>query len=63
VRTLYRTKWVFDLRPPFGGPGKALEYLSCYTHRVAISNQRLISFEQGQSPSVGAIPLTATSNG
>ena len=48
VRTLYRTKWVVEVRPPFGGPGKALEYLSRYTHRVAISNQRLVSFAQGQ---------------
>ena len=48
VRSLYRTKWVVEVRPPFGGPGKALEYLSRYTHRVAISNQRLVSFEQGQ---------------
>ena len=45
VRTLYRNKWVVEVRPPFGGPGKALEYLSRYTHRVAISNQRLVSFE------------------
>lgn len=48
VRTLYRNKWVVEVRPPFGGPGKALEYLSRYTHRVAISNHRLVSFEQGQ---------------
>lgn len=48
VRSLYRTKWVVEVRPPFGGAGKALEYLSRYTHRVAISNQRLVSFEQGQ---------------
>ncbi len=48
VRTLYRTKWVVEVRPPFGDPGQALEYLSRYTHRVAISNQRLVSFEQGQ---------------
>ena len=48
VRTLYRTKWVVEVRPPFGGPGKALEYLSRYTHRVAISNQRLVSFDQGR---------------
>ena len=48
VRTLYRSKWVVEVRPPFGGPGKALEYLSRYTHRVAISNQRLVSVEQGQ---------------
>ena len=48
VHTLYRTKWVVEVRPPFGGPGQALRYLSRYTHRVAISNQRLVSFEQGQ---------------
>ena len=48
VRTLYRTKWVVEVRPPFGGAGRALQYLSRYTHRVAISNQRLVSFEQDQ---------------
>ena len=48
VRTLYRDKWVVEVWPPFGGAGRALEYLSRYTHRVAISNQRLVSFEQGQ---------------
>ena len=48
VRSLYGTKWVVEVRPPLGGPGKALEYLSRYTHRVAISNQRLVAFEQGQ---------------
>jgi hypothetical protein len=48
VRSLYSTKWVVEVRPPFGGAGKALEYLSRYTHRVAISNQRLVSFEQGR---------------
>ncbi len=48
VRTLYRNKWVVEVRPPFGGSGRALQYLSRYTHRVAISNQRLVSFEQDQ---------------
>ena len=48
MRSLYRTQWVVEVRPPFGGAGKALEYLSRYTHRVAISNQRLVSFEQGR---------------
>ena len=48
VRTLYRHKWVLEVRPPFGGAGRALQYLSRYTHRVAISNQRLVSFEQEQ---------------
>jgi len=48
VRMLYRHKWVVEVRPPFGGPGKALEYLSRYTHRVAISNHRLVSFKDGR---------------
>ncbi len=48
VRTLYRTPWVVEVRPPFSGPGKALEYLSRYTHRVAISNRRLVAFEHDQ---------------
>ncbi len=48
VRSLYRTPWVVEVRPPFGGAGRALQYLSRYTHRVAISNQRLVAFEQGQ---------------
>jgi hypothetical protein len=48
VRGLYRTQWVVEVRPPFGGAGKALEYLSRYTHRVALSNQRLVAFEHGQ---------------
>jgi len=48
VRGFYRTSWVVEVRPPFGGAGKALEYLSRYTHRVALSNQRLVAFEHGQ---------------
>ena len=39
-----RTKrWVVYAKPPFAGPGAVLAYLSRYTHRVAISNQRLIA--------------------
>lgn len=48
MRTLYRDKWVVELRPPFGGPEQALLYLSRYTHRIAISNQRLVAFENRQ---------------
>jgi hypothetical protein len=33
---------------PFGGPEHALQYLGCYTHRVAISNHRLVSFADDQ---------------
>jgi hypothetical protein len=35
-------------KPPFGGLQRVLEYLGRYTHRVAISNQRLLSLEDGQ---------------
>lgn len=34
-------KWVVYAKPPFGGPQRVLEYLGRYTHRIAISNQRL----------------------
>ncbi len=40
--------WVVFSQPPFGGPDKVLEYLSRYTHRVAISNRRLLNLADGQ---------------
>ena len=40
---LRKTEWVVYSKPPFGGPEAVLAYLSRYTHRVAISNSRLIS--------------------
>ncbi|PUB08264.1 IS91 family transposase [Yoonia sediminilitoris] len=40
---LRKTEWVVYAKPPFGGPKAVLAYLSRYTHRVAISNQRLVS--------------------
>ncbi|HYN65102.1 MAG TPA: IS91 family transposase [Candidatus Limnocylindrales bacterium] len=40
---LRRVEWVVYAKPPFGGPEAVLAYLSRYTHRVAISNARLIS--------------------
>ncbi len=40
---LRKTEWVVYAKPPFGGPEAVLSYLGRYTHRVAISNQRLIS--------------------
>ena len=40
---LRKTEWVVYTKPPFGGPEAVLAYLSRYTHRVAISNSRLIS--------------------
>lgn len=38
-------EWTVYIEPPFGGPEKLLEYLSQYTHRVAISNDRIESYE------------------
>jgi len=38
-----RTDWVVYAKPPFGGPDQVLKYLSRYTHRIAISNHRLVS--------------------
>jgi Putative transposase/Transposase zinc-binding domain len=48
LRPLYRQNWVVYLKPPFGGPEYVLQYLGRYTHRVAISNHRLVSFIDGQ---------------
>jgi hypothetical protein len=48
LRPLYRQAWVVYLKPPFGGPEYVLQYLGRYTHRVAISNHRLVSFIDGQ---------------
>jgi hypothetical protein len=43
LRMLYRQDWVVYAKPPFGGPEHVLHYLARYTHRVAISNHRLLS--------------------
>jgi hypothetical protein len=40
--------WVVYAKPPFGGPQQVLDYLGRYTHRVAISNNRLVSLEHDQ---------------
>jgi hypothetical protein len=42
-RKLYRTKWVSYAKPPFAGPESVYQYLGRYTHRVGLSNHRLIS--------------------
>ncbi|PWB79644.1 MAG: transposase [Candidatus Methylomirabilota bacterium] len=48
VRELYRQDWVVHCKRPFGGPEYVLRYLGRYTHRVAISNHRLVSFANGE---------------
>jgi hypothetical protein len=48
LRPLFRKNWVVYSKPPFGGPEYVLHYLGRYTHRVAISNHRLVSLADGQ---------------
>lgn len=45
VEGLYRKSWWVYSKPPFGGPEQVLKYLARYTHRVALSNHRLIRLE------------------
>lgn len=45
LRILFRQDWVVYAKPPFGGPEHVLQYLARYTHRVAISNHRLLSVD------------------
>ena len=45
LRQLFRQDWVVYAKPPFGGAEHVLNYLARYTHRVAISNHRLLDFE------------------
>jgi len=48
LRQLMKTEWNVYAKPPFGGPQQVLKYLARYTHRVAISNQRLVSLADGR---------------
>ncbi|HXJ95609.1 MAG TPA: IS91 family transposase [Terriglobia bacterium] len=45
---LRQTEWVVYAKPPFGGPEQVLNYLGRYTHRVAISNNRLLDTDNGK---------------
>jgi Putative transposase len=45
LRQLFYQDWVVYAKPPFGGPEHVLQYLARYTHRVAISNHRLVAFQ------------------
>jgi len=48
VKRLRQKKWVVYVKPPFGGPEQTLSYLGRYTHRVAISNSRLLDLQGDQ---------------
>jgi hypothetical protein len=45
---LEKTEWVVYAKKPFGGPRQALDYLGRYTHRVALSNDRILDVSRGQ---------------
>jgi hypothetical protein len=45
---LAEMEWVVYAKPPFGGPERVLDYLGRYTHRIAISNNRLIELKDGR---------------
>jgi hypothetical protein len=45
---VHNTKWVVYAKRPFAGPAQVLDYVGRYTHRVAISNNRLVSMDNGQ---------------
>jgi hypothetical protein len=47
IAPLRRIKWVVYCKAPFAGPEQVLRYLSRYTHRVAISNRRLVAADDG----------------
>ena len=48
IETLLNTKWIAYAKRPFAGPTQVLEYLGRYTHRVAISNNRIQSIDDGK---------------
>jgi hypothetical protein len=47
LRTLRGTPWVVYAKPPFGGPEQVLAYLGRYTHRIALSNDRILALHDG----------------
>jgi len=48
MKRLWNKQWITYSKQPFGGPQQVLEYLGRYTHRVAITNNRILSIEKGQ---------------
>jgi hypothetical protein len=48
LQACWQKEWVVYAKPPFGGPAQVLKYLARYTHRVAISNGRLVKVEDNQ---------------
>ncbi len=49
LKNLYDKEWVVYCKPPFNGPESVIQYLGRYTHRVAITNHRIIGMENGKA--------------
>src|SRR5207249_9245753 len=48
TKALWKKSWVVYAKKPFGSPQKVLDYLGRYTHRVALSNDRIVKVQNGQ---------------
>ncbi len=48
LRELYKTGWVVYAKAPMGGPEQVLKYLGRYTHRIAVSNRRILNIADGK---------------
>ena len=48
INSLSKVKWIAYAKRPFAGPEQVLEYLGRYTHRIAISNNRILSIDNGE---------------
>ena len=48
LKSLSKAQWIAYAKPPFAGPVQVLEYLGRYTHRVAISNNRILSIDNSK---------------
>jgi len=48
LKDLYSREWIVYAKPPFKSPEKLLDYLGRYTHKIAISNHRIIKMESGE---------------
>lgn len=48
LTALYKNEWVVYAKRPFGGPEQVIKYLGRYTHRIAISNRRILSVQDGK---------------
>ena len=48
ISVVKKKEWISYAKKPFSGPETVLKYLSCYTHRIAISNTRLLEYKNGK---------------